>query len=85
MKRPRRAVNHIELEDLSDDVNVTQQGCIKGFDCFRIDRGRAAYDPKDRDELIGCSVGGVEITMLIFSGSKVNVLSGKDWDHLLNK
>lgn len=31
----------------------------------------------DRDDKIPCAIGGVQITMLIDSGSKSNLLSGK--------
>ena len=36
----------------------------------------------DNDDTLNCNVGGVEVEMIIDSGSKCNILSDKTWNHL---
>lgn len=37
------------------------------------------------DDLVQCLIGGIPITFLIDSGSKVNIIKGKDWNTLTQK
>lgn len=84
-KRSRNTVNHIEVDDSLEEDKEGQEDTIKTFDCFKVEKDQTAHDAEGKEELIKCRVGGVEITMLIDSGSKVNVLNGKDWETLTKK
>lgn len=79
-KRFRGGVNFVENED-SEERNEN----IKSFDCFKIDNTGLIQHQSTADDLIGCLVGGVQLTLLIDSGSKANIISYKDWELLKNK
>nr|CAI5841437.1 unnamed protein product [Callosobruchus analis] len=48
--------------------------------CFKI----TDSEDENKDELITCKVGGIDIKLLIDSGSKVNILKKQDWELLSN-
>jgi transposase InsO family protein len=67
-KKRKLNVNAITSEDESfDDL----------YHCFRIDNG--PQHKLSNEELISCKIGNSEICMLIDSGSKLNIINGKDW------
>ncbi|VEN61855.1 unnamed protein product [Callosobruchus maculatus] len=70
-KRTSSKVNFIDRDsDMSE--NDGRDDSRREYECFKItDR----YDDNDtEDELIVCKVGGIDIKLLIDSGSKVNIL-----------
>lgn len=64
-----------------EDQESEEAEGIRQFECFKISNPH--QDDKD-DDLIEGDIGGVSITLLIDSGSKVNIVTGNDWE-LLNK
>ncbi|XP_031333862.1 uncharacterized protein LOC116163872 [Photinus pyralis] len=82
-KRWRNAVNRVDEDDhLSQEREEDREVEIERFDCFKVGNGRVVDNSAGKDGLIEYIVGGVKITMLIDSGSKVNVINGTDWKTL---
>lgn len=63
-------VNFVKEEDDEADENSTEY-------VFNVDEGDA--------ETVSCEVGGVEITMIIDSGTKRNLISFKSWEEMKEK
>ena len=75
-KRFKSKVNSIELEN----ENSGEENNISNFDCFTINyQGRCTPS----DDLIKCSIGGVNLILLIDSGSKANIIKDTDFNYLL--
>lgn len=73
----RKTVNLVnDIDHYSDDDDHEQ---IRKFDCFNV---RCDTTSETDDEIINCHVGNVPITMLIDSGSKVNIITTSDWNKL---
>ncbi|XP_044753909.1 uncharacterized protein K02A2.6-like [Coccinella septempunctata] len=74
-RRASSRVNRIEEEETEMEGTVG----IRNFQCFKV----SGICPEDQnDDLIECNIGGVPITVLIDSGSKVNIINGGDWESL---
>ncbi|KAG5865353.1 hypothetical protein JTB14_037363 [Gonioctena quinquepunctata] len=58
---------------------------IRNYECFKIDNGRHSHNPNKEDELIECKVEGIPLTLLIDSGSKANIINGRDWEVLTKR
>ena len=67
------------IEDNSCSTDERQETeTMKTFDCFKIqDNFRNNFD-----EIVKCSIGGADISMLIDSGSRFNLLSEKEYERL---
>lgn len=71
-RRPGSKINFIEGEN----EETEQTEAIRDFECFKIS---GHYKEENNDDLIECSLGGVPVTLLIDSGSTVNIVKGDDW------
>nr|CAH7765262.1 unnamed protein product [Callosobruchus chinensis] len=60
--------------------NDAKDGSMREY-CFKI---IDSDDDENKDELITCKVGGIDMKLLIDSGSKVNILKKHDWELLSN-
>lgn len=76
-KQSRRQVNCV-AENTNEDLSSASDD--DQFGCFRIKDKQG--DTGEKDGIITCRIGGVPITMLIDSGSSVNVLTKSDWSCL---
>lgn len=74
-KRFRSSINFVEAEDSETEP----QDNIRSFDCFKINNTEQPNDENLTDDMIECLIGGVRLTVLIDSGSKVNIIKGQDW------
>nr|CAH7737392.1 unnamed protein product [Callosobruchus chinensis] len=79
----RRRVNFVSTQDDSDIENTDDK--IQNFECFRIEECDLHLQNTTRDDMVKCNVGGANITFLIDSGSKANIICGADWEQLLNR
>ncbi|XP_074032658.1 uncharacterized protein [Leptinotarsa decemlineata] len=77
-------VNYLD-QQTSDEENQREGNNPRSYECFKIDNVRHPKSLFKQDELIECKVGGVSITLLIDSGSKANIINGRDWKLLTNK
>lgn len=84
-KQPRNTVNHVEVNDSQEEGDRNPDDTGKIFDCFRVEKNPRDSEVASKDEMIGYTVGGIELTMLIDSGSKVNIINGEDWENLTEK
>lgn len=75
-KRKRFNVNWVEVKDSNSPPET------KNFECFKINDRRRMSGPNVDDGLVQCVVGGVLITVLIDSGSRVNIIKGEDWNRI---
>ncbi|KAG5887393.1 hypothetical protein JTB14_001583 [Gonioctena quinquepunctata] len=69
----------------SDEEDRHRGDKIRNYECFKIDNGRHSNNPNKEDELIECKVGGIPLTLLIDSGSKANIINGRDWEVLTKR
>lgn len=78
-KRRRGAYSNIQF--VANDKRP-ETGSMKSewteHNCFQVTDNLG----KHMNEIIGCYVGGLKISMLIDSGSKFNLLSESDWEYL---
>ncbi|XP_030750619.1 uncharacterized protein K02A2.6-like [Sitophilus oryzae] len=73
------SVRYVDNPDDPESGN-NDRDSDKNYECFKLNVAKERTD--QRDELMECCVGGVPVTLLIDSGSKVNIINGSDWKHL---
>lgn len=73
--RGSKRVNRIKT---NYDSGSDHADSIKNVECFKIDNREQLSKGATKDELIECRIGGVILTLLIDSGSKVNIITGTD-------
>lgn len=78
----RQRINFINRDETANTAPT--QESIKGFECFQLGPNETddSYSSEEEEEIIECNIGGIPLRILIDSGSKANVVSGKDWDTL---
>ncbi|KAG5897166.1 hypothetical protein JTB14_020895 [Gonioctena quinquepunctata] len=86
-KRGRMTSSRVNYLDpvTSDEEDRHRGDKIRNYECFKIDNGRHSNNPNKEDELIECKVGGIPLTLLIDSGSKANIINGRDWEVLTKR
>ncbi|KAG5893745.1 hypothetical protein JTB14_001389 [Gonioctena quinquepunctata] len=86
-KRGRMTSSRVNYLDpvTSDEEDRHRGDKIRNYECFKIDNGRHSHNPNKEDELIECKVGGIPLTLLIDSGSKANIINGRDWEVLTKR
>ncbi|KAG5883825.1 hypothetical protein JTB14_033747 [Gonioctena quinquepunctata] len=87
-KRGRMTSSRVNYLDpvTSDEEDRHRGDKIRNYECFKIDNGRHSHKtPIKEDELIECKVGGIPLTLLIDSGSKANIINGRDWEVLTKR
>lgn len=81
-KRYRGKVNFVDVDQALERYEEKSQKGLKELDCFKMDGIQMEHESTKKNGLIQCIVGGTTITMLIDSRSRVNIISGQDWDML---
>lgn len=67
----------------TDDSNSAAGNSLRNFDCFKINSGESYNVNSASDDMIECFIGNTAIVFLIDSGSKVNIVTDKDYNVLL--